>query len=289
MTPVTRSIWQLTHRLSRPAIRTTIRRALHPFLRVTLAISLLLTLWQPAAHAQELQIFTEDWPPVSFGSGTKAEGMAVEVVQALQAHMGSNQPIQVVPWARGYKALLEEPNTLLFTVGRSEEREKLMVLLGPIAISTTSLYTRKGNASRLQSLGDDIQKLKVGAYRSSIFADTARKKGFQNIEQAPTPQIIANMLLARRFDLWVEGSLVVSSVLKEIGHSVDEIEKVKVLDSLELYLAFSSQTPASTIKAWEDALRWLKKEGHFAKIHQKWLPNEAAPLTVIRLDPPARP
>ncbi|MFZ6654122.1 substrate-binding periplasmic protein [Undibacterium sp. TJN19] len=241
------------------------------------------------ASAQELQIFTEDWPPVSFGNGNKADGMAVEMVQALQARIGSSHPVQVVPWARGYKALLEEPNTLLFTVGRSEEREKLMILLGPVAISTTSLYTRKGNAARLQAMGDDIQKLKVGAYRSSIFADTARKKGFQNIEQAPTPQVIANMLLAKRFDLWVEGSLVVSSVLKEIGHSVDEVEKVKVLDSLELYLAFSTQTPASTIKAWEDALRWLKKEGHFARIHQKWLPNEVPPMAVIRLDPSGKP
>lgn len=237
-------------------------------------------------EAHELEIFTEDWPPISFGTGINADGMAVEIVRALQAHIGTNQPVQVVPWARGYKALLEEPNTLLFTVGRSPEREKLMVLLGPIAISTTSLYTRKGNATRLQSLGDKIQELTVGAYRSSIFADTARKKGFQNIELAATPQVIANMLLAKRFDLWVEGSLVVSSVLKDIGHSVDEIEKVKVLDSLELYLAFSTKTPASTIKIWEDALRWLKKEGQFAKIHQKWLPNEAPPMAVIRLDPP---
>ncbi|MFZ6721454.1 substrate-binding periplasmic protein [Undibacterium sp. Ji49W] len=254
-----------------------------------LALSCTACLIHVHAQAQELQIFTEDWPPISFGSGSKAEGMAVDVVRAMQAHIGSNQPIQVVPWARGYKALLEEPNTLLFTVGRSEEREKLMVLLGPIAISTTSLYTRKGNAARLHGMGDEIQKLKVGAYRSSIFADTARKKGFQNIEQAPTPQIIANMLLAKRFDLWVEGSLVVSSVLKEIGHTADDVEKVKVLDSLELYLAFSSSTSAATLKVWEDALRWLKKEGHFSRIHQKWLPNEPPPMAVIRLDPPGRP
>ncbi len=257
--------------------------------RILLACMLILPVLMARAEAQDLQIFTEDWPPISFGSGNRAEGMAVEVVQAMQAHMGSSQAIQVVPWARGYKALLEEPNTLLFTVGRSEEREKLMVMLGPIAISTTSLYTRKGNAARLLGMGEEIQKLKVGAYRSSIFADTARKKGFQNIEQAPTPQIIANMLLAKRFDLWVEGSLVVSSVLKDIGHSADDVEKVKVLDSLELYLAFSTSTPATTIKAWEEALRWLKKEGHFSRIHQKWLPNEPPPMAVIRLDPPAKP
>jgi hypothetical protein len=34
--------------------------------------------------AQELQILTENWPPVSFGIDTKADGMAVEVVRAIQ-------------------------------------------------------------------------------------------------------------------------------------------------------------------------------------------------------------
>lgn len=235
-------------------------------------------------HAQTLDIYTEDWPPVSYANAGKAEGMAVDVVQALQARLGSNQPIQVVPWARGYKAVLEEPNVMLFTMGRSEEREKLVVMLGPIAISNTALYTRKGNAATLRRLlGNDLRKYTVGAYRSSIFADTARKKGYLNIDQAATPQVIANMLLAKRFDLWVEGSLVVPSILKEIGHAPDEVEQVLVLDSLELYLAFSKKTPSSIIKAWEDALRWLKKEGTYAKIHQKWLPNDTPPMDVIRL------
>ncbi|WP_222610571.1 substrate-binding periplasmic protein [Undibacterium griseum] len=240
-----------------------------------------------SVNAQELQIYTEDWPPVSFGQGMHAEGLAVDIVQAIQARIGSHHPIQVVPWARGYKAVLEEPNVLLFTVGRSEEREKLMILLGPVAVSSTALYTRKGNAAYLQNLGDDLQKMKVGAYRSSIFADTARKKGYYNLELAGTPHIIANMLMAKRFDLWVEGSLVVPSIMKETGHSPDDVEKVKVLDSLELYLAFSSQTAQATVRLWEDALRAIKKDGSFTRIYQKWLPNEVAPLQVIRLDPSA--
>lgn len=243
----------------------------------------------PAGHAQELQIFTEDWPPITYGSGTRVEGMAVEVVQALQARLGNHQAIQLVPWARGYKALQDESNVLLFTVGRSEEREKLFYLLGPIAISTTALYARKGQAARLLALGDEMRMLKVGAYRSSIFADTAQKNGFTNLELAPTPQVVANMLLAKRFDLWVEGSVVVASVLKDIGHAPDEVEKVKVLDSLSLYLAFSAQTPLATVKAWEEALRWLKKDGNFVKIHHKWLPTDTPPMEVLRLDPPARP
>ena len=261
----------------------------------TMTLRCLLVFWclfVSPAFAQELQIFTEDWPPVSFGNTQKVDGMAVEVVRAIQSRLpvsaGGNTKIQVVPWARGYKALLEEPNTLLFTVGRSEEREKLMVMLGPIAISSTALFTRKGNAANLQSMGDDILKMKVGAYRSSIFVDVARKKGFVNIEQAATPQVVANMLLAKRFDLWVEGSFVVPSVLKEIGHTADDVEKVQIIDSLELYLAFSIQTSDRIIKAWEDAFRAIKKDGTFAKIYTKWLPNETVPMNFIRLNPPGR-
>ncbi|HTD03342.1 substrate-binding periplasmic protein [Undibacterium sp.] len=233
--------------------------------------------------ANGLVIYTEDWPPVSFQNGGKPDGLAVDVVEAIQKRLGTATPIQLVPWARGYKAVQEEPDVLLFTVGRSEEREKLMTLLGPIAISRTVLYARKGNAARMLALGDDIYKLPVGAYRGSIFADTARRRGFLSLDQAATPQITAKMLMMGRFDLWSEGSIVVPSVLKEIGYSADDVEKVMVLDSLELYFAFSPHTSAATVKQWEDALRWLKKEGIFQKIYQKWLPNEAPPLEVVRL------
>ncbi|MEB0032309.1 transporter substrate-binding domain-containing protein [Undibacterium sp. RTI2.1] len=231
----------------------------------------------------ELTIYTENWPPISFKNGDKVDGMAVEVVDALQKKMGTNSAIQLVPWARGYKAVLEDPNVLLFTVGRSAEREKQMTLLGPVAISKTVLYTRKGNAKRLLSLGDKIYDAPVGAYRDSIFADAAVKKGFHTLDLAATPQITAKMLMMNRFDLWSEGSVVVPSVLKEIGYSGDDVEPVMILDSLELFLAFSAKIPLATIKLWEGAMRQIKKDGTFQKIHQKWLPNEQPPMEVYRI------
>ncbi|WP_222611030.1 substrate-binding periplasmic protein [Undibacterium curvum] len=235
------------------------------------------------ANPAELTIYTEDWPPISFKSGDKLDGMAVELVQALQKRIGSNAAIQLVPWNRGYKALLEDPNVLLFTVGRSEEREKIMTLVGPLAISRTVLYTRKGNAARLLGLGDDLYQVAVGAYRGSIFADAAMKKGFQTLDLAATPQVVAKMLMMGRFDLWADGNVVVPSVLKDIGYTIQDVERVMVLDSLELYLAFSPKTPLSTIKIWEEGLRQMKKDGSFQKIHQKWLPGETPPIETLRL------
>ncbi|MFZ6752834.1 substrate-binding periplasmic protein [Undibacterium sp. Dicai25W] len=238
--------------------------------------------------AQDLTIYTEDWPPINFKTVNAIDGMAVDLVRALQSRIGVSQEIHLVPWARGYKAVLEEPNVMLFSVGRTPEREKLMRLLGPIAISDTVLYTRKGSAERLRSLRDGIYALPVGAYRSSIFVDVARKKGFQHIEQANSPQIEANMLLAGRFDMLVESSVAINQILKGIGHTSGEIEKVAVLDSLELYLAFSLNTSPEILNAWESALRAAKKDGSFQKIYQKWFPDEMPPMDVQRLGPADR-
>jgi len=248
-----------------------------------IVVLLLLLCLSSMSIAQELTIYTEDWPPLNFKQGNAINGMAVELVRALQAHMGSHQEIHLVPWARGYKAVLEDPNVLLFSVGRTPEREKLMRLLGPIAISDTVLYTRKGNAEHLRSLHDGVYALPVGAYRSSIFVDVARKKGFQHIEQANSPQIEVNMLLAGRFDMLVESSVAINQILKGIGHHSSEIEKVAVLDSLELYLAFSLNTSTDILNAWENALRAAKKDGSFQKIYQKWFPEDMPPMEVQRL------
>jgi polar amino acid transport system substrate-binding protein len=235
--------------------------------------------------ADALTIYTENWPPINYMADNKVAGMAVEIVQALQSKLGNKNPIHLVPWVRGYKALLEGPDVMLFSLGRSSEREKLMIMLGPIAISSTNVYTRKGNAARLLALGDTIYTQSIGTYRGSIFVDTAAKKGFTRIDLAATPQMTAAKLMGKRFDLWIDGSVAVPSILKEIGHSANEVEKVMTLDSLELYLAFSPQTPANIIKDWEDALIWLKKEGHYQNIYRKWLPNETPPLEVIVLKP----
>lgn len=236
-----------------------------------------------SAMASELTILSEEWPPITFSNNKVPDGMAVEVVNAIQARLGNPQAIAIVPFARAYSLLLSTPNIMQFTIGRSDEREKLMTLLGPIAIAKTQVFTRKGNAARLIALGDAIHKLPIGTYRHSIFSKTAESQGFTAIELAATPQITANMLMRGRVEMWVDGSLAIPAILKEAGYSIDDVEPVMTLDSLELYLAFSPGTNGQTINAWEKALRDMKQDGTFGRIHQKWLGREPVPLETRRL------
>lgn len=246
-----------------------------------------LAIWSSTASA--LVIYTEDWPPITFQRNGVADGMAVEVVREIQSRIKDNSPIEVVPWARGYKELLTNPNVMLFTVGRSEARERQMTLLGPIAVSQTVLLARKGEAAKLLALGAGIYQRPVGAYRGSIFADAASAAGFVEVDLAPTPQITAQKMLLGRYDMWVEGGFVVASVLKDIRQPPDAVEVVRVLESLELYLAFSRGTPGDEVRRWQDGFAAIKKDGTFKRIYNKWLPRDAAPLEIKLIGVPPSP
>ncbi|KUM05126.1 ABC transporter substrate-binding protein [Chromobacterium subtsugae] len=250
---------------------------------------LLFSLAAWSAPAPALTIYTEDWPPITFQRNGVADGMAVEVVREIQSRIHDNSQIEVVPWARGYKELLTNPGVMLFTVGRNEARERQMSLLGPIAVSQTVLLARKGEAAKLLALGAGIYQRPVGAYRGSIFADAASAAGFVEVDLAPTPQVTAQKLLLGRYDMWVEGGFVVSSVLKDIHQPSDSVELVRVLESLELYLAFSRGTPADEVKRWQDGFTAIKKDGAYKRIYNKWLPRDAAPMDVRLIGVPPGP
>lgn len=255
------------------------------FRHLICCLAALCLLLMPAAQAApRLSLYTEEWPPMSFANAKgNPDGMAVEVVNEILRRTGQNNSVAMVPWMRGYNLLLTKPNVMLFTVGRTAERERHMTLLGPIAISSTVLLARSEEALPLQAMGSDILKREVAAYQGSIFESTARNKGFTSIRQTSSSEEAARMLLARRVDLWVEGNIAVARTLHRLGVAPDRVARVMTLDSLDLYLAFSRGTDRGTILQWQTALRDMKKDGTFQTIHQRWFPGEPPPLQVVRL------
>ena len=76
------------------------------------------------AHAQELSLYCEEDKPLQFYNAQgKLTGVTVEIVEEIQNRLSSTASIQVVPWSRGIEMLYRNPNTMLFTMARTPERE----------------------------------------------------------------------------------------------------------------------------------------------------------------------
>lgn len=241
----------------------------------------LLALLGQALPSPALTLLTEDWPPVTFQNDKGLpDGMAVEVVRAIQTRIGDNSQIQVQPWVRAYNSLLGDGDVMLFTVGRNAERERLMTLLGPILVSSTDIVALSKHAASLRKLPPaELRRLPVAAYRGSIFATSAKAAGFQ-VADTNDPAQSARLLLAGRVKLWVDGNVVMGRILREKGVNPNAVEKILTLDKLDLYLAFSPRVARQTILQWEAGLRAIKQDGTFSAIHRRWFPQEQPPLQV---------
>jgi polar amino acid transport system substrate-binding protein len=233
----------------------------------------------PAAAAQTvgLQILTEESPPLNFVRDGEITGLATEVVRELAKRTGTARNIQLVPWQKGYQALLEQPDVALFSTVMTAQRKPLFQWVGPLAVLDTNLYALKGSGIAIANL-DDARKVNriatVAKYYSEQMLD---KEGFTNTQSYPDPETTVRALLDGKVQLLASNNLEMPAVLKKVGGSMDDVESVFTVSTDLFYIAFSKATPAARVARWQDALDGMKRDGSFAKLYAKWLPAEIAP------------
>lgn len=227
--------------------------------------------------AKDLQIFTEENKPLNFTEGGKVTGYATEIVQEIQKRLGTSESIQVVPWARGFQAAREEPDTMLFSTMRIEERESFFKWVGPLTIVKTSFYGKKGGAVKITNLSDAKLVQSIGVPRAFYSQQFLMDEGFKNLDVADNPSLMLKKFMEGRNPVFVSHEFTLPSLLAKEG--VPEGEVVTLFTFMEKghYLAFSQKTPDEVVKKWQKALDDMKKDGTFAKVFNKWLPGKKMP------------
>ena len=78
-------------------------------------ILIMVIFWGLSAYGEPVQIVGEaKLPPLSYKENNKITGMAVEIVQATLKELNNHTEIKLYPWARAYRMVMEEKNTLIF-------------------------------------------------------------------------------------------------------------------------------------------------------------------------------
>lgn len=229
------------------------------------------------APAKDLQIFTEENKPLNFTEGGKVTGYTTEIVQEIQKRLGTNEAIQVVPWARGFQAAREEPDTMLYSTMRIEEREAFFKWVGPLTIVKTSFYGKKGGSVKIASLSDAKLVQSIGVPRAFYSQQFLMDEGFKNLDVADNPSMMLKKFLEGRNPIFVSHEFTLPSLLAKEG--VPEGDVVPLFTFMEKghYLAFSLKTSDETVQKWQKALDDMKKDGTFAKLFNKWLPGKKMP------------
>jgi len=203
---------------------------------------------------------TEEYPPFNYtDAGGNLVGSSTEAVKGIINKLGENITIEVLPWAQAYETMLAEPDTALYSMARTSERENLFMWVGPIGSYENWLYARKGSNVRVSSI-DEAKTVKcIAVVKDEAGQQKLAQQGCINFVYVDSTAGGLKKLVAGEVDLWLGTGADVELVAKQAGVDPAEIEAVAFVHKVDLYIAFNKNTAYATVLAWQNALDSLKK------------------------------
>lgn len=247
-----------------------------------LTLALLCLLLGAFARAEPYRIVTEEWAPYNYQQGDQLTGMATDIVRAIMTLTGDGFDITVVPSMRSSLVLMNHPNTIMYSMFRTPEREPLYKWVGPIAEESIYPYQLAGAATPVNSIEQLRQAPQITTRHAGLIPQVLEAQGFTNLDKSATSsQQLYRMLLAGRTGLIIgDTDAGVAYYSAQLGIDPGNLRRVPVaLYRSALYIAFSKDSDDAKVAAWATALDQLRASGELARIQQRY----ARPMAYDRL------
>jgi len=230
-----------------------------------------------AENFDDLILITEEYPPFSFTEDGFRRGIATDALMEILAASGSlksHKDVASLPWARGYHIALNTPNVLLFSVMRTNAREKLFKWVGPIIAADIVLLQKTSHhlvIDNPQQINE--QKLKVGVVLDDVGQLLLKERQINDRQIFPLNKgsYLAQMLNEDRVDLAAYDQLVMFWNLKQLGADPKGFSPVYTLDKSGYYYALSLDVDDLLVEKLQKELDRLKSTGRLNTIIQSYL------------------
>ncbi|MEI8095687.1 MAG: transporter substrate-binding domain-containing protein [Spirochaetales bacterium] len=246
-------------------------------MRVALLVGLLMVPFLGAQTVDNLILQSEDFPPYNFTEGGELRGTSIEILAEVLTALHSRLTVgdvKVLPWARSYRELLETPNTVLFAMTRTADRETLFKWAGPITSAKNVLIGRNNATFAVTSVAQ-AAGYRVGVIRDDAGEQLLLSKGFpaKDLQYAPGAINLLKMLLADRVDFVAYDENVLRWLWSHDPslQAQGQLKTFVVLAAGSHYFGFNRRTPDSVVQQFQKALDDLKAKGTFAQIVSGYL------------------
>jgi polar amino acid transport system substrate-binding protein len=158
-----------------------------------------------------VRVVTERFPPYNFEEHGVVKGAATEVVRAVLERAGLDGAIEVLPWKRALDAALHESGTLIYSVARTQGRERQLLWLGKLCDRKLVLYCLKGRSDLLghplSELPDATVALIQGDASEELLRGMGLKQANLRLFRDADPPNSARHVLEGRSDFFVSNPL----------------------------------------------------------------------------------
>ena len=211
---------------------------------------------------EKLVYLCENIPPSNFVEDGKLTGISVEMLRAVWERMGvPEQSIKVVPWARGYNALLTEKSRVLFSMSRTPERESRFKWAGPIFTVKNVFLGLASSKLRIARLSD-AKSLRIGTIKDDVVEKMLAEAGFDpaKVDGVSALEQDFEKLRHGRIDLIAHSQQTLREFIKEKNYRAADFSVYFVFSQSPNYYAFSLDVPDSLVQRFQKAIDGLGKE-----------------------------
>lgn len=209
-----------------------------------------------AAQIRNLQVITEDYPPLNYYEDGELTGLSVEILRLVYNELGVEFPdIDVMPWARGYHLAQSGRPVMLFTMSRTPAREPLFQWVGHTHSSYSFLFTFVG--SGIESYDPRIQHSeRVVAIRSDISQLAMEELGYppRLLDLVDSPETLFKLVLRERGRLFSLSEAPYRTLVKRADDAGVSLRLLATTRETRGHYAFSQGVSEELIEAFQSAL-----------------------------------
>lgn len=231
----------------------------------------LLSMLALTANAADLQLLTDNHPPLHFMQGNQLAGFGVDVVQALATQTGDRIHLQQVPLLRALRIASDTPDTGVFTVLRTDERDDRYQWVGPLIEVETALYARDNLQPPVHSLREADHLGRITVPRKWLVYSYLQGQDLNNLYGVETPEQMMRLFSLGRTDFVVSDTWSKAALAREQGMEPGRLQYQIPLMKQNTYIAFSPQTNPKQVARWQQALDTLRADGRLEQLRQRWL------------------
>ncbi len=239
---------------------------------IALCLACLATL---PARAADLAAYTEQLPPLNYQDGAQITGFATDLLRMVAHDADLSLSIELQPWARAYRTVLEAPDSVIFSITRTPEREPLFYWVGPISPRQIKLYSLNARRDISLQTEADLMRYTHGAMFESAAAKKLAGLGLQpgrGLDLGATDEITLKKLLLGRTDTVAMLDWAMAWQLKQQNLNPRLVRPIWLLDGGSQYwFALNRSTPLQKVKRLQAALNQISADGRMHTLRQKYL------------------
>ncbi len=193
-----------------------------------------------------LRLLSSEKIPYNYSENEQIQGISIDIVQALLPDQKVAVETEILPWPRAFEIAAKTPELLIFTMGKTAERESMgFSFIGPVSTRQHFLYSIRTDLPVIQSYQDIRRaKLVVAGLRGGWLSSSFKQQGIP-VHEVGNYQQGVQMLLLDRAQLWLSTDLEAEMHLK-LAQTRVQLHPVWLVRCSGNYLGLSPQTSETT-------------------------------------------